>query len=149
MKNPVQKKVALFLAIAVLSLMALSACNSASTVPADTTATVPGTASDTAKVNGSSITGSVELAPGTETGTQVVSDDVKNLLANQDKLNVIVAKGDVAGCKELDMPQFQVSCETNILANKAASNKDLAVCDSALTADVKARCQEVVSNKVF
>ena len=166
MTNLVQKKGSLFLAMAVLVLIGLSACASGtpsvtqsgdavvngSNTTGSVTGTVdiaPGTVTDGAQSNEASTTGSVEIAPGKEAGTSEVSEEVQNLLANQDKLNVIVAKGDVAGCKELDMPQFQVSCETNVLANKAKSKKDLAVCDSASTVDIKTRCAEVVANKVF
>jgi hypothetical protein len=77
------------------------------------------------------------------------SEDLDHLLSNQDRLNILVSKGDLEGCKELDMPQFRLSCETNILANRATSNRDVPVCDKASTDEAKTHCQRLVSNKTF
>jgi len=157
MKNTVGKRAFYLLAAMLFSLSIFAACSQQETTPADTDATVnenkPADAGKTGDV-GSAGTAVIEPANGSTTmeaaeNVSAESEDVKNLLANQDKLNALVLKGDVAGCKDLDMPQFQISCETNILVNKAKSNTDLAVCDASSTPDIKIQCLDLVAKKQF
>ena len=152
MQTSARKKGLLVLSLAALSLIAFSACSTEGTASADPAAKTVGSTpnvpdSTSPEVNGASTSGVANIVPAAENGATQVSDDVKNLLANQDQLNLLVEKGDVAGCKGLTMAQFQVSCETNILANKAKSNQDLSVCDTASTAEIKTQCQGLVAKK--
>lgn len=139
----------------------LAACAQPGTTPSDDAGTLDSTTGVTADANKTPDTGktvetssegtvSIQPADGAATSetpaTDAVSDeDVKKLLADQDKLNALVAKGDVKGCAELDMIQFRNTCESNILANTAKSGTDTAVCAKASSGEVKTQCETLVA----
>lgn len=77
----------------------------------------------------------------------VVSSEVEKLLKMQDQLNELVKKADVGACKGLELPQYQKSCQVNILVNKAKDKKDMKVCDAASDEDIKRDCINIVKNK--
>jgi hypothetical protein len=171
MQNSQQKKVVVLLISSLFLVAFLAACNT----PAENAATNDANVvnpSGTKTVNGENgavtgtsdaklqITGSTQVDGGTSgtstakleiSGSQATapaaSDEVKKLLANQDMLNTLVKAGDVAKCKTLEMAQYQVSCEANILANKAKSKTDKAVCKAASTPEAQVQCESVVSTK--
>jgi hypothetical protein len=45
------------------------------------------------------------------------------------------------------MEQYQKSCQVNILANRAQSAEDTAVCDEASSEDLKKQCLSLVAGK--
>lgn len=111
--------------VAVVALLALAGCQSA---PSETT-----------KDNQANGENGINLTP--------PSEEVQKLLSLQDQLSQIVKAADVAKCQELSMEQYVKSCEVNILANKAASATDTAVCDAASSEEIKTQCQTLVAGK--
>ena len=75
------------------------------------------------------------------------SEEVQKLLSLQDQLSQIVKTGDVSKCTDLSMEQYAKSCEVNILANKATTATDTAVCDTASSEDLKTQCLTLVAAK--
>jgi hypothetical protein len=83
------------------------------------------------------------------TNNQEETAEVKQLRENQDKLNLLIAGGEITKCNDLDLNQFRDSCEANILVSRAKTNKDLTVCKEASTAEIKTQCERLVAKKTF
>lgn len=165
MQNSKQKKAVSLFVSSLFVVAFLASCNT----PADNTVPNAGVVNPTGTktVNGantSTSTANLEIAgssndpktgtsnanleiTGTQAANPAASDEVQKLLANQDKLNGLVKEGDATKCKTLEMVQYQVSCEANILANKAKSKTDKEVCKAASTPEALAQCESVVSTK--
>jgi hypothetical protein len=127
--NNKQKIEHLFLLVTVLAgILALTACSSD---VEDTTTSA-------------SIMGPL---PVQEEQVQSQTDEVKNLLENQDKLNIYVSEGNIEACRSLDMEQFRNTCEANILVKQAKSKEDVTVCDKGSNEKVKEQCKLLVSKK--
>lgn len=75
---------------------------------------------------------------------QKANADKKLAIQNTyDQYNKIVEKGDYIQCKNLEDEKFRVSCETSILASKAANTKDQTWCDKISTKDGQEECRKL------
>jgi hypothetical protein len=113
-------------AIFSLALLALTACQQPQA----------GQNAQNGKVNAQ---GTIEIEP--------PSEEVQKLLSLQDQLSQIVRSGALSRCSELSMTQYQNSCQVNILANRAQSAEDTAVCDEAGNEELKKQCLTLVAGK--
>lgn len=119
------KNILIISAVFSLALLAFSGCQQA---PADN--------GQNGKVNAQGV---LEIEP--------PSEEVQKLLSLQDQLSQIVRTDDLSRCSELSMEQYQRSCQVNILANRAQSAEDTAVCDEAANEDLKKQCLSLVAGK--
>lgn len=55
-------------------------------------------------------------------------EEAQNMKEEQDKVNEVVASGDVGGCKNFEQENYRMQCETNIYMKQAADNNDPAPC---------------------
>ena len=176
MQSIKQKKVVSLLALSLLLVAFLASCNTPAdngnvdnsnvTNPGGTNAVstdngaTTGTSTANLQITGSSqasngssgtSTAKLQISGSTQASSQAsnpaASVEVQKLLASQDKLNALVKAGDITKCKTLEMTQYQVSCEANILADKAKSKTDKAVCKAASTPEALVQCESVVSAK--